>query len=188
MDAADVVVEAGAGRVRCQGRWTLEAIDGLADRLPRLALPEGRPVRLEADGITALDTSGAWLLQRLRLRLEAAGGAVELHGLEEPHATLLRQVGELGTVALPRPARLGLLAGMGRGTLRFLEELYSFLSFFGATVTRSAWLLLHPGHIRWRAIFVELYGAGVTALGIVGLLSFLMGVVIAYQGAVQLRA
>ena len=188
VDAASVAIDPDRGLVRCSGHWTLEGISALAPRLPRIAMPAGRPVRLEAGTIEALDTSGAWLLQRLRLQLEAEGNQVAVEGLREQHADLYRQVCELGRTEPPRETRLGPLAGTGRGTLRGLEELYGFLSFFGAVTTRAAWLLVHPGRIRWKAIFVDLHGSGVTALGIVGLLSFLMGVVIAYQGAVQLRA
>ncbi|MFA5915902.1 MAG: ABC transporter permease, partial [Burkholderiales bacterium] len=44
-----------------------------------------------------------------------------------------------------------------------------------------------PGRIRWRAIAYSLQTTGFEALPITGLLSFLMGIVIAYQGAEQLR-
>jgi phospholipid/cholesterol/gamma-HCH transport system permease protein len=185
---ASAVIDRDANRIHCAGRWTVDGIAALAGQLPRMTIPRRRPVLLEASGISALDTSGAWLLQRLRLRLEAADCPVEVQGLQAHHADLYRRVGELGNTETPREPRLGPLAGTGRGTLRGLEELYSFLSFFGAVMARGAWLLLHPRHIRWKAIFVDLHGSGVTALGIVGLLSFLMGLVIAYQGAVQLRA
>jgi phospholipid/cholesterol/gamma-HCH transport system permease protein len=189
---ADEVARAEADReggcIRCAGCWTLDGISVLAARLPRIAMPAGQPVCLEGGEITALDTSGAWLLQRLRLQLEVAGNPVEVRGLQANHADLFQRVCELGATEPPREARLGPLAGTGRGTLRGLEELYSFLSFFGAVMARGAWLLLHPHRMRWKAMFVDLYASGVMALGIVGLLSFLMGVVIAYQGAVQLRA
>jgi phospholipid/cholesterol/gamma-HCH transport system permease protein len=46
--------------------------------------------------------------------------------------------------------------------------------------------LAHPSRIRWRAILYNLQISGFNALPIVGLLAFLMGVVVAYQGAVQL--
>ncbi|MCW8874142.1 MAG: ABC transporter permease [Gammaproteobacteria bacterium] len=187
-DDASAEVDPDRGSIRCAGRWTVDGIGNLAARLPRLVMPAGRPVRLEAGAIAALDTSGAWLLQRLRLQLETAGNPVEVQGLQDNHADLYQRICELGTTELPREPRLGPLAGTGRGTLRGLEELYAFLSFFGAVVTRCAWLLWHPGRMRWKAMFIDLHGSGVTALGIVGLLSFLMGVVIAYQGAVQLRA
>jgi len=47
--------------------------------------------------------------------------------------------------------------------------------------------LRHPQRIRWQALLANLYSSGVTALPIVGLLAFLIGVVLAYQGGMQLR-
>jgi phospholipid/cholesterol/gamma-HCH transport system permease protein len=47
--------------------------------------------------------------------------------------------------------------------------------------------VLHPSRIRWRPILHNIQLAGVQALPITGLLSFLMGIVIAYQGATQLQ-
>lgn len=187
-DDASAEADPDSGSIRCAGRWTVDGIAALAARQSRIAAPTGRAVSLEASAITTLDTSGAWLLERLRLQLEAAGNPVEVQGLQAHHAELYQRIRELGTTDPPREPRLGGLAGTGRGALRGLEELYAFLSFFGAVVTRGAWLLWHPRRMRWKAMFIDLYGSGVTALGIVGLLSFLMGVVIAYQGAVQLRA
>ena len=46
---------------------------------------------------------------------------------------------------------------------------------------------LRPARIRWRPILLNIRSAGLNALPIVGLLSFLLGVVVAYQGAAQLR-
>lgn len=44
-----------------------------------------------------------------------------------------------------------------------------------------------PGAIRWRPILYDIRSAGFDALPIVGMLSFLLGIVVAYQGADQLR-
>jgi phospholipid/cholesterol/gamma-HCH transport system permease protein len=61
------------------------------------------------------------------------------------------------------------------------------LSFIGESAHALAEWLLHPSRIRWRAVLFNLRSAGFDALPIVGLLSFLLGVVVAYQGADQLR-
>jgi phospholipid/cholesterol/gamma-HCH transport system permease protein len=184
---ASAEIEWDADRIHCRGRWTVDALGPVAHRFEKLRGSADRQVTLDGAGLTALDTAGAWLLQRLRLRLEAEGRQVTVQGLSAPFADLYQRVTELGEVEPPRPRRLGRLAGIGHRTLNGLEELYAFLSFFGAVMARIGYLLLHPRRIRWRSIWVDMHVSGVTALGIVGLLSFLMGVVFAYQGAVQLR-
>ena len=59
--------------------------------------------------------------------------------------------------------------------------------FFGESVVVFLKLLIQPQRFRWQALFVSLEATGLNALPIIGLLSFLMGVVISYQAAVQLR-
>jgi len=59
--------------------------------------------------------------------------------------------------------------------------------FFGLVIVTGLRSLRHPSRIRWRSIVMQTYRTGVTALPIIGLLTFLIGVVIAYQGAEQLR-
>lgn len=61
------------------------------------------------------------------------------------------------------------------------------LGFVGEYTVAFAGSLAHPARIRWRPIFYNIRSAGFDALPIVGLLSFLLGVVVAYQGAGQLR-
>ncbi len=61
------------------------------------------------------------------------------------------------------------------------------MSFLGEIAVPAVRLLAHPWRLRWREILKELAQAGYKALPILGLLSFLLGVVIAYQGGVQLR-
>jgi len=61
------------------------------------------------------------------------------------------------------------------------------LSFVGESAHALAGCVRHPRRLRWRPILFNMRTAGFDALPIVGLLSFLLGVVVAYQGADQLR-
>ena len=61
------------------------------------------------------------------------------------------------------------------------------LAFLGENAIVLLRSVARPGRIRWRAVAYNLQMTGFEALPITGLLSFLMGIVIAYQGAEQLR-
>jgi phospholipid/cholesterol/gamma-HCH transport system permease protein len=63
----------------------------------------------------------------------------------------------------------------------------AFLSFLGECAMAFMGWLTHPTRIRWRPILFNLRIAGLDALPIVGLLAFLLGIVVAYQGSDQLR-
>lgn len=181
-------IEAGAGGVRCRGPWIVAELGAVARRLDRLQPGGSGPLVVDASGVAALDTTGAWLLRRLQRRLEHEGREVRIEGLNAPFADLLARVTELGGVETPRMQRLGRLAGLGQRVVEGLEQLYAFFGFFGEVMLRLGALALTPWRVRWNAIWTDMHAAGVSALGIVGLLSFLMGVVFAYQGAVQLRS
>jgi phospholipid/cholesterol/gamma-HCH transport system permease protein len=88
------------------------------------------------------------------------------------------------TSSLPEP---GWLARVGQHSWRALLEVSGMLAFIGECSIILLRSLIQPSRIRWRPILRNLQTAGFEALPIVGLLSFLMGVVIAYQGADQLQ-
>jgi phospholipid/cholesterol/gamma-HCH transport system permease protein len=68
-----------------------------------------------------------------------------------------------------------------------VEQSLALLAFIGECAAAFAGWLAHPARIRWRPILFNIRSAGFDALPIVGLLAFLLGIVVAYQGADQLR-
>jgi len=184
--AAEVVI-AGAV-VRCAGAWTVDRIGPLERRLPRLDWPDGERVAIDASGVAAMDTAGAWLLQRVLRGLEREGRSATLSGLRPDHEALLRMVGAPGLAAGPAeaPPGLGPLARLGRRAWASGEQAVGILSFLGEVGIAALRSVAHPSRIRWRTVLRNVQAAGFDALPIAGLLSFLMGIVIAYQGAAQL--
>lgn len=79
------------------------------------------------------------------------------------------------------------LERVGRGAAGAREQAFALLSFIGECTLAFLGWLAHPQRIRWRPILFNLRTAGLDALPIVGLLSFLLGIVVAYQAADQLR-
>ena len=79
------------------------------------------------------------------------------------------------------------LQGLGQQTGLALSQVKAMLAFLGENFLALAGWATHPPRIRWRPILFNLRSAGFDALPIVGLLSFLLGIVVAYQGADQLK-
>ena len=178
--------DAAGPRLRIGGAWTVRELS----EAPAAAAPAGtRGVRLLADPQDLrLDTAGArLLLQRIR-ELRAAGIEVDCSQLPDSAARLLRLVDEraleLPLVGIPPHA--GLLGDIGRGTFAGLRAGRDFLAMLGETIWLGAPLLLHPRRVRWREVAAELEAGGLHAVGIVALLSFLIGMVMAYQGGATL--
>lgn len=170
------------------GSWTALGMGRLTSELDALAVTAGEHWVIDASGIEALDTAGAWILQTLLRRLRDGAAGVELHQLRPEFARLfdaLAQEAAPGPTFLPRP--LSRLESLGQGTVTLLAQGGALLAFIGeCTFALGGWLA-HPTRIRWRPILYNIRSAGVDALPIVGLLSFLLGIVVAYQGAAQLR-
>ena len=90
----------------------------------------------------------------------------------------------MGDVVQPQTP---ILEHVGKSTIAAGTKALAGLSFVGETSIALGGWLTHPGRVRWRPIAFNLRSAGFDALPIVGLLSFLLGIVVAYQGADQLR-
>jgi len=174
--------------MRCSGFWIIREIAQLEANLTQITWPETGDLVFDCSALSALDTSGAWLLQRTVHELEARGQKVMFIGLRPEFDALLHLITSSTIKSQTAPPALpNLLARMGRQSWRGLHGLYGILSFVGVTAIILMHSLTQPHRIRWRAILRNLQTAGFQALPIVGLLSFLMGLVISYQGADQLQ-
>jgi phospholipid/cholesterol/gamma-HCH transport system permease protein len=178
---------------RAEGDWLLATAAELDRRLRALDLPNGRQVILDLAGIGRLDTAGAWLLKRTDRELAARGNAVAVANVRANLAPLLDQVWTHGgATPLPHPVPAhhclsGFVARIGEVSLRLMRRAYSMIGFGGRVAVSFAELLRHPRRLRLPALIGQMEQAGVDAMPIVGLLSFLIGIVFAYQGADQLR-
>ncbi|MFL9840481.1 ABC transporter permease [Sphingomonas sp. ST-64] len=171
------------GTLRFSGNLSLRAIGDLADRLRTV---DG-PVRtLDMHGIERLDTVGAWLVHRFARDHDA-----QVVGLDRNQQILFDHVAEadhpIATPARPLGAFAQLLAEVGEAVVQAFQTLYGLLGFMGATAVAAGRMIANPRRFRYHATVHRFEVVGVSALGIVGLMSFLIGIVIAQQGAVQLR-
>lgn len=177
------------------GEWTASSIGECgtqAWQFDPLPLPENSEMVIEASRIEALDTAGAWVLNKLLRRLRDKGVVVQVSGLAPEFAGLLDAVGQQAgdqpktSVPASGTARSS-LESLGRSSAAALEQAVALLAFVGECAQAFAGCITHPSRFRWRPILHNIRSAGVDALPIVGLLSFLLGIVVAYQGANQLR-
>ena len=180
----------GGWLVTALGRWDLKATGGMARELESFAL-DGGGVRLDLSRLDAMDTVGAYLLASLADRLAAAGHAVSLAGVRPEHAALfdaVRQAGREPSQPLPKPHPIiDMLERTGRTAVDAMREGLDLLAFLGLVTITFGRVLLNPRRLRGRAVLFHIEQTGLNALPILGLLSFLIGVVLAFQGADQLR-
>jgi phospholipid/cholesterol/gamma-HCH transport system permease protein len=174
------------------GSWTARGIGAIEPQLNALSAPSKSDMVVDGARIEALDTAGAWVLQKLLWRLRDEGTAVQVRDLRPEFAKLLEAVGpqaadQTDTLSPVASAPSSTLEGLGRSAAAAFEQSVALLGFVGESAVALAGSVAHPARFRWRPILYNIRSAGFDALPIVGLLSFMLGIVIAYQGADQLR-
>jgi phospholipid/cholesterol/gamma-HCH transport system permease protein len=174
------------------GSWTAREIGTIGPQLDALPAPSQSEMVVDGARVEALDTAGAWILQKLLRRLRDEGTAVQMRDLRPEFAKLLevvaRQAADRADATSPvASAPPSMLEGLGRSTEAALKQAVAMLSFVGECAIALAGCVAHPARFRWRPILYNIRTAGFDALPIVGLVSFLIGIVVAYQGADQLK-
>ena len=173
----------GGSIIRFSGRVVIASINGLDDRLRAIAGPISE---VDISGVVRMDTVGAWLVYRTARDHDA-----KISGANSDAKRLIDAVGNVDEDEIPVVAKqtplIRVLSEVGAATADALSTLIQFLAFVGQVVKAGFILLANPRRFRIHAVVQHFDMVGVRALGIVGLMSFLIGIVIAQQGAVQLR-
>jgi len=183
----------GSLRLIPSGEWNVGQSPRL-DALLQDVKPSGiRDADIDGSGITELDSAGAWLLLRTKRELEQGGAHVRSLTLPEHCRSLVERMEE-DHIAPPVQHRarprgfVPFLEGLGKGTTHALSQGYAMLGFLGRVTVETTEAILAPRRELPLPAFVrQIEETGLTALPIVGLLAFLIGIVLAYQGADQLK-
>lgn len=175
---------------RVNGDWLIRDAKSIDRLLRKTHLPKALPVTIDAQNLGRLDTAGAWLLHRWRSRLAEEGLEVKLIGSNDEHVSMLRQVAfDYTPCDIEPPAKnwiVRLVEQIGEAVSDAFIVAAGFVSFLGYLVTVWVRVLFRPHRFRWTSLIVHMEKAGFDALPIAGLISFLIGVVLAYQAALQL--
>ncbi len=178
--------------IRCSGRWVNTSMGEAVRALERFcAQADNVPVRWDVSGISVIDSSGMMVVLHFTKVLHDRGCSVEFSGpnqeFENMRALVTRYAVCHETVRVPLVQRLVKpIEGLGRYAVAAAQDMLEFLSFLGESFITLLGACMHPLSVRYGAVVKNIQNAGVSALPIVALTSFLIGVVIAYQGAVQL--
>ncbi|MDQ3139363.1 MAG: ABC transporter permease [Pseudomonadota bacterium] len=176
--------ERGDARVlHFNGNLTLARIGRLPERLDEV---QADKLTLDLSEVGRMDTVGAWLIYRLTRDHQA-----EVTGATEEQSSLLEQVAKADVPVKVRPDKTPafqrVLGQIGGATAGAGTTLVGMLGFLGAILVALWQTIKNPRRFRFNAVVQQFEVVGLHALGIVGLMSFLVGIVIAQQGAVQLR-
>ncbi len=179
--------------LQAMGHWLVASVAALDAGLRGIETAGARSVLFDLSHIEGLDTVGAWLLLRTCRAFERRGVAASIENVPEAFGPLLDQVAR-NEPSPPAAARRRLhhtvLEGIqfvGEATVELLLMARELLNFFGLVCVTMMRVWWQPSRLRVASLVAQMQRTGVSALPIVGLLSFLIGVVLTFQGADQLR-
>ena len=174
-----------------EGRVTVSltgplTVSGIGRLDPALRGLDDAVQAVDIAGATHIDTVGAWIVHRF-----AEDKGAEITGASEAAQVLIHAVAQSASRAPITPPR-GYVFGrvtesVGRKVFEMAGGIRRYIGFLGAIVVTFLGIIRHPSRFRVRALVRQMEMVGVNALPIIGLMSFLIGIVIAQQGAVQLQ-
>lgn len=174
------------------GAWVTSSLHDIADKIHSIPVTSEHEIILDGSGIDSLDMSGAWVMQLLINRLHEQGKSTTLKGFKLEFTQRLMVVDDEYNhqgkdrinIAIKLPTSLEHIGSSAESIFRETKDL---LSFVGETALIFGASIAHPSRLRWRPVLFNIQEAGFNAIPIVGILAFLLGVVVAYQSADQLR-
>lgn len=175
----------GAVRVELYGAWNLAALEQRVGELKPQLTASARDARSHWDlsAVTVLDHAGALLLWRTW-----GGKRVPRLTLKPEHEALFDHLSALRR-ELPKPPQdwRAQAIAVGEKVLGLLDHLFAATLLLGRVVIDAAALARRPQRIPWPEISANIYRTGAQALGITALVGFLVGVVLSYLSAQQLK-
>jgi phospholipid/cholesterol/gamma-HCH transport system permease protein len=180
--------ENGAPVLAVRGDWTVDTIAAQEVEMRAVSQRLSAGAVLDVAQLRRLDLAGAFLIDRtFRESLLDTADPIALRGEHASAQQLLAAARRAAAVPAPKPEGpagfVGFLEIIGRAMARIGEEIIETVSFLGETLAVLAGLIARPGRIRWLSVVHVMEVAGLNALPIVMLLSFFIGLVVAYLGA-----
>jgi phospholipid/cholesterol/gamma-HCH transport system permease protein len=177
-------------RITIAGRLDAEATSKIwpeAVSKANALLPE--QVQIDASSVDYCDSAGIGLLLKLRDLQQDRGKKFAIDGLKPEFNKLLTLFDPGKIAAPPAPGSLSrrVAEEVGRSILEVIRDLSEEVSFIGELSVKIIHSLLHPGSVRWQDAALIAEKTGANAVGIVSLMGFLIGLILAFQSAVPMK-
>lgn len=169
------------------GSWTARTISDIDRQLNALVFPDAANIQVDGSQLTNIDSIGVWVLQKRLKECRNKGSVIQLHAWPPQYKKLMDIISEQDNIIPLQAPHHSLLERIGKKTELAWQDTLALLNFIGETAITLAHITLRPQRWRWRPALHNIQIAGFNALPIIGITSFLLGIVIAYQGADQLR-
>ncbi|WP_454849649.1 MlaE family lipid ABC transporter permease subunit [Rhizobium binxianense] len=183
----------GSGQhVRLEGNWRSANLHLVLRDFERLSRQRAGDMTLDLSQVTDIDTAGIWLLCRLKKEEEAAGRTVRFEGTNQHIDEMIAVFSEEPAEAEPEAKEKGtivsrIFAPIGKMTYDVWDNLVAAMYILGSAVRGAQMKFGRGSGVSPASIVNQIDHMGVRAVPIILLMSFLIGAIIAQQGAFQLR-
>ena len=184
------------------GEWTIAHANQIEAHLTNIKKPQDQDIEISLKDMKNLDTSGVWLLLKLSKRWQQGGARVTFVDVKDEHRILLKAISdaaqEIQAHTIPVPSKVSLLEKIFDRISDGINDVKRILSLLGALMAASGRRLTglffgvfgskpkNGQGIRWAALFTHMMKTGLTAVPIIAVMTFLIGAIMAQQGAYQL--
>ncbi|MBK6704017.1 MAG: MlaE family lipid ABC transporter permease subunit [Caulobacteraceae bacterium] len=171
-----------------RGDWTVDTISGLERGLAEVSEKLKQGAVVDVSSLGRFDVAGAYLIDRT-FRESAAGdkARIAIRGEHTNAMRLLQAARKSYAGPAPPPRHLHGLKGFfdltGRAMVSIADEIVETVGFFGEVLVTIGRQIIDPRRVRAISVVSVMEKAGLNALPIVMLLSFFIGMVVAYLGA-----
>ena len=165
-----------------RGEWTLKSLPKIRKQLNILSFD--KKIIWDFSQIDDFDSAGILLLMEY-YEIFSKKNKVELIGYTESQKDMYDLLKKSNEEIIP-PKSKGFLESIGKSSFTVYDDLKDSVAFLGQLFSTLFHTLLNPKNMRFKEVIYHIHHSGFNALVIIGLTSFLVGMVIAYQGAVQL--
>lgn len=187
---ARFLVDQGKNRYTCQGVWSIQHVEDLRQQFNQFAIPSDSKIAINGKEITYFDSAGALLLFHCIDKLRQQGNTVELTHFTQQQSDLFSLVQDKKAAleyTPPPPDKKNALYHLGEKATNKFYQAHGLVVLIGELSDKIYKAFRHLRRFHFPSIIATLYSTGVTALPIIALLSFLIGVVLAYQMGLQLE-
>jgi len=174
--------------LRFYGELTLYSLTSHQKRLEQIVSPPQKVI-IDIESVRFLDTAGAIFLNELLTQYRQTNAQVELLCTHENSLKTLSLVEsqKQKSQEILKQNKSSYLESLGRATIENYFGFKSFLAFLGELFFTKLGYIISIKNIRYKEISFEIYESAIRAIGIIALTSFLVGLVVAYQSAYQLK-
>lgn len=174
----------------CKGNWSILKIGHLYQLFQQNVLPRSKKIMISGKELRQFDSAGALTLWHCIQALKKNGNQIELIDFHEQHQGLYRLIEEKSPeiqYVPPPPKQKSALYHIGEETVHKMHQANGFVVLIGDLSAKLFGAIHHWRRFQLPGVVTNIYTTGITALPIIGLLSFLIGVVLAYQMGLQLE-